>query len=131
VNLLDKKDWKAAERELKAAREAGIPEKDIAGFLKMAIDNQKWIWEYAFVIGCIIGAWLLGMILLYMVGLYLSKSTVRMIQSDPNIDVSKQRARNRFYRLVSSVAGIYYFISLPVVVMLAIALPLALIYGAD
>ena len=130
IEHLDNKDWKAAERELRAARKAGVPEEDLAGYLKMAIDNQKWIWEYAMITASLIGTWLLGMGFLYVMGLICSKSTLETIKSDPNVDMSRQRTKNRFYRFVVFAAGIYYYISLPMVVLCSIALPGALIYAA-
>ena len=130
IDLLDKKNWKAAEKELLAAKEAGIPEKDLAAFLKMAIDNQKWIWEYAMIIGCLILAWLVGMFCLYFVGRYLSLATLKTLKNDPNTDFSRQRSLNLLYRFVVFFAGVYYYGSLPIVVILAIALPLTLAYAA-
>lgn len=130
IDYLDRKDWAAAERELKAARDAGVPEEDIAAFLKLAIDNQKWIWEYAAIVGIILGAWLIGLVVLYAIGLFLSKSTLKTIKSDPNVDFSKQKFKNRAYRFVIWFAGIYYFLSLPIALLLSIALPVSLMYGA-
>lgn len=43
IMALKDANWKTAERELRKAKESGIPDESIAHWLKIAIDNQRWI----------------------------------------------------------------------------------------
>lgn len=131
VQAIEDGDWQAAERALKRAEQLGLPKESIAVLLRMAIDNQRWIWQYAQIIIAIIVIWLIGLGLLYLVGTWLSRSAVKAAERD---DATAQTARELqlrgFYRWVVGLAGIYYFISLPIILIVSIALPLALGYAA-
>ena len=123
-------DWKQAEQRLRKARELGVPEESIAQWLKMAIDNQKWIWEYAQLTFYMLVGWVAGLILLYVFGKLLSGLALRAVRrGDPGVVTVSQRVLRTIYRWLIDLAGLYYYLSLPLLVVLSIALPLTIAYA--
>jgi len=130
MQAIKDQDWATAEKELRKAEEMGVPSADVAVWLKMVIDRQKTIWEYAYYTMCVLLAWAGGLLLLFLAGKVLSAATMRSINRGDFGDISGgQRFPRRVYRAVVAFAGIYYYISLPIVVLLAIALPLSIGYA--
>ncbi|AMV24742.1 heat shock protein HtpX [Gemmata sp. SH-PL17] len=128
VQHLQNRDFKQAEESLQRARELGMPEESIAELMRVAIDNQKWIWEYAEVVGIAVAAWLVGLFALFLVGKVFSRRTLANLHRNPEGTTGDgwQRA---LYRRVIALAGLYYYLSLPMVVVVSIAVPLALGYA--
>lgn len=130
LRAIQDQDWKAAEGSLKKARELGMSDGSLAELLKLAIDNQKWIWQYAQLAFAVIVLWLCGLVALWVVGWILSRLTLRAIARG-HIEANSlpEQLVRRLYRVIVNLAGVYYFLSLPVVLLTAIALPLALGYA--
>lgn len=123
-------DYQQAEQSLRRARAMGMPEESVAHLLKIAIDNQRWVWQYAYATLYVVVAWLAGLAFLFLTGKTLSALTLRSLEytgadAASAFDLWLRRA----YRVVVNLAGLYYYLSLPVVVLLAIALPLSLGYA--
>ncbi len=130
IQAIKDQDWATAESALRKARAKGIPERDIGHWLKMAIDNQRWIWEYAWFGGYVLCAWLVGLLLLYLCGKMFSVITLGATErGDPARVSTIQATTRRIYRTLIVVAGLYYYLSLPMLVVVSIAMPLALAYG--
>ncbi|MCS7469716.1 DUF1559 domain-containing protein [Stieleria sp. ICT_E10.1] len=129
-SLMDE-DWQSAEIALRNAKALGLSDESIAQMLKVAIDNQKWVWEYAEITFWIIMVWLIGLVAIYLLGLLLSRFTLKAIEQD-QLDARSFATRliRRVYRAVVTVAGVYYYISLPVILVCAVALPLTIGYAA-
>lgn len=127
VQHLQDRDFQQAEAALQRARELGMPEESVAELLRVAIDNQKWIWEYAGAVGIAVAAWLLGLFALFLVGKWLSRRTLKHLHRNP--EGTGDRRQRALYRRVIGVAGVYYYLSLPMVVIVAVATPLALGYA--
>ena len=97
----------------------------LAQLLKMAIDNQRWIWQYAKILTGLVVVWLAGLALIVVVGRYLSRRTLRIIRDGDQLSLTAaDRWTRSAYRAIVSLASLYYFISLPVMLFLSIALPL-------
>jgi tetratricopeptide (TPR) repeat protein len=129
VRRLQDRDFAGAEASLQRARELGMPEESIAELLKTAIDNQKWIWEYALGLSMVVGVWLLGLVFLYLAGKRFSKRTLAGLRADPVASVAGDVRMRRWYRRLIGLASVYYYVSLPIVVCVSIALPLTLGYA--
>ena len=120
-------DWMRAERQIHEARRLGLPAPVVDGFLNAGVRRnarvQRAIWGSA----GLIGAWLAGLMFLFAVGKGLSRRTLRSIEarSDAAGVTAAERSLRQTYRRVIAVAGSFYYISLPFV-MLAIALFMAL-----
>jgi Zn-dependent protease with chaperone function len=130
VRAVKDQDWRAAERALRRARDLGMSDDSLAQLLKIAIDNQRWIWQYAKILAVLVVVWFAGLGVIVVVGRYLSRRTLRIIREGGNLSLTAaDRWMRTAYRAIVSLASLYYFISLPVMLFLSIALPLALGYA--
>ena len=78
-----------------------------------------------------VGLWAAGLAALAGVGIVLSKATLRQIQrSDPSRPIAvREQTLRRLYRWVLNVAGLYYYISLPLVFIGVIVVAAGIILG--
>lgn len=129
VQHLQNRDFKQAEEALRRSRELGMPDESVAELLRVAIDNQKWIWEYAAVVGVAVGAWLFGLVALFVVGKLLSRRTLANLHREAAGAAAGDRWQRALYRRVITLAAGYYYLSLPMVLVVSIATPLALGYA--
>lgn len=80
-------------------------------------------WSFVHTTTWVVGAWVVGLLALCGLGYALSKITLRQIgRADVNLSVTPGEHRLRkIYRSVLNIAGLYYYVSLPIVVVLVIA----------
>ncbi|MES2789346.1 MAG: tetratricopeptide repeat protein [Planctomycetota bacterium] len=130
LRAIQDQEWKAAEGAFLKAKSLGMSDGSLSELLKLAIDNQRWIWLYSQLIFEVIVAWLFGLLALWLVGWLLSSMTLSAIEKG-HVDANSmsERLTRRLYRIVVNLAGVYYFLSLPVLVLTAIILPLSLSYA--
>lgn len=123
--------WIRAEDEILKARDLGLPAEAAQSFLDSGIHRVAFRWRAIRNTALTVGAWALGLVTLFVAGWALSRATLHRIEhSDPRIPISDGEKRLRkTYRVVLNLAGIYYYISLPVVVLLVIAVAVALVGG--
>jgi Zn-dependent protease with chaperone function len=126
-------NYQSAEAALKKAEALGIPRESINEYLKLAIDGQKWVWEYAQIALVALVAWAVGLILIVSVGRILSalslRSAAKALEDGRSKVTAVERALRIAYRWTIGIAGLYYYVSLPMVVVLAISLPLTIGYA--
>lgn len=126
INLANEGDFDAAEKEIKTAENMGLPP-EMTGNVLAAIKKAKseryfGLGDY-FAYGVyLVGAWALGLAVLFVAGKILSAKTLRSIESsDPNdITGGGQAGLRSIYRKVITAAGIYYYLSQPVVMLLVV-----------
>lgn len=123
--------WIRAEDEIREARDLGLPAEAAQSFLDSGIHRAALFWRVIRNTSATIITWALGLVTLFVAGWALSRATLHRIeQSDPCIPISDGEKRLRkTYRVVLNVAGIYYYISLPIVLLLVIAAAVALVGG--
>jgi tetratricopeptide (TPR) repeat protein len=124
--------WATAKEEMERAGQMGLPAEDVERFLvETGIRSREKAWRYAYIAGFVVLAWALGMALLFVLGGILSKRTLKGLEAaDADTLVSHEHDRLRsLYRKVINVAGLYYYISIPVVILLVVGLSGAIIYG--
>ncbi len=126
IRLANDGDFDAAEAEVVKAQSLGMPAAT-AQELLTAIQTEKdnsyyWVWKYIRYGLYIVGAWILGLIVLFAAGKILSSKTLHSIEnSDPNdITGGGQDGLRNFYKKVVGIAGIYYYLSQPVVMFLVL-----------
>jgi Zn-dependent protease with chaperone function len=127
--MLDK-NWGRAERELKVAEGLGLPHEE-AERLRAAGIRSGTNWSRAGLIGFVLfGGWIFGLVSLFGLGFLLSKLTLRQVrQADVLAPVSAGEKRiRRLYRVVLNITGVYYYFSLPFVVVLVIGIVAGLFY---
>jgi Zn-dependent protease with chaperone function len=124
-------EWSTAEQEMRKAGEMGLPANVVEEFLGSGIHTRVVAWRYAYLALAAVVVWAVGLIALFIVGGILSKRTLRYLeQADPNTLTSKEHEKLRsIYRKVINIAGLYYYISIPVVIFLILAVTGAVVYG--
>jgi len=124
-------DWITAEDELLEAGRRGLPQEEVDTILAMGIHTRALAWRYTYYTLYLIAGWLVGLAVLFTVGKALSAATVRSVERvEPTQAITPvQRVLRKVYRLVIALAAVYYYLSLPIIVILSVALPASLIYG--
>ena len=123
--------WGKAAREIRRAENLGLSHEAAQAFLDSGVQSRATAWQLAGITGWVVLAWAAGLIVLFTLGVGLSKATLRQVEAaDPTVAVteSEQRLR-RTYRSVLNVAGAYYYVSLPVVLLLVIGVAAAVVIG--
>lgn len=123
--------WRLAAREIRRAEKLGLDSSVVQKFLDAGVQSRATGWTIAGGAAWTIGLWIGGLIALFLLGFALSKATLRQVErSDPNVPISPAEHRlRRIYRGVLNVAGIYYYISLPIVLVLVIGAVALAVYG--
>lgn len=123
--------WLEAEEELKKAESLGLPHEAVVALLDSGIGSRATVWRYAYYSLFLLAAWLIGLALLFLLGKAMSKKTLRWVEtSDPNADDPESQAGLRkWYRRLINLGGVYYYFSIPIVMLLTIAISGSLIYA--
>lgn len=88
-------------------------------------------WYYLFLSLYLVCMWGMGLMLLFALGKLFSNLTLRSIENaDPNGATSQNEISLRlWYKSLINIAGVYYYISLPVVMFLVVAVAGSILYG--
>jgi tetratricopeptide (TPR) repeat protein len=126
IRLANEGSFDAAEAELKQAESLGMP-REVTQEMFAAIEEAKsgsnyGLWKYFYYGAYLVGAWALGLLILFVAGKILSAKTLRSIEaSDPNdVTGGGQAGLRKVYKSLIGIAGIYYYLSQPVVMLLVI-----------
>ncbi len=124
-------DWLKAVAEINVAQSLGLPAEQAKAFLDSGVQSRATVWRYVYYSLALTGVWALGLLTLFGLGKALSNRTMRSLEtSDPNGAASDQEVSLRkLYRRLINVAGVYYYISLPFVVILVIAVTASVSYA--
>jgi tetratricopeptide (TPR) repeat protein len=124
-------EWSTAEQEMRTAGRMGVPAETVNAFLDSGIHTRVVAWRYTYIALGVVLAWALGLALLFLIGGMLSKRTLKNLETaDPQTLVSAEHEKmRRIYRKVINIAGLYYYLSIPVVIFLIIVVSGAVIYG--
>lgn len=124
-------DWVKSEDEVKQAQRLGLPAEVANQILASGIHTKATVWRYAYVTLYLVAVWIVGLMLLFVLGKVFSSTTLRWIETaDPNADVGGNNLSIRkYYRWLMNVAGVYYYISIPVVAVLVLATAGSVTYG--
>lgn len=133
IRLAMEGNYSEAENELQQAEKLGLPSES-AQVIRTGIErtqDQAYFglgkyFKYGFYL---VGAWILGLIVLFIVGKILSIKTLHSIENSDSNDITGggQAGLRKFYKTVINVAGIYYYLSQPIVMLLVITLTLGII----
>lgn len=124
-------DWEKAEAEVKTAQSLGLPAEVARQLLGSRDRTGEQVWDFLHYSLYFVGAWVIGLFLLFVLGKLFSNFTLRSIEeADPNGASSPQEVSLRgWYKRLINVAGVYYYISLPVVLFLVAAVAGSILYG--
>ncbi|HKQ76310.1 MAG TPA: tetratricopeptide repeat protein [Blastocatellia bacterium] len=124
-------DWEKAVEEINLARSLGLPAATAQRFLDSGVHTRAQTWRYVYYSLYFVGAWVVGLGLLFTLGKLFSNFTLRSIEeADPNgaTGAKEISLRSRYKRLIN-IAGAYYYISLPVVVFLVLLVAGSIFYA--
>jgi tetratricopeptide (TPR) repeat protein len=124
-------DWEKAEEEIKKAQSLGLPAENAQQFLDSGVHTRAQTWRYFYYALYLVGAWAVGLAALFALGKLFSNFTLRSIEeADPNgATRTKESSLRGWYKRLINVAGVYYYISLPVVMFLVLAVAGSILYG--
>ena len=124
-------EWLTAEREILQAEKLGLPHEATQAFLDSGVGSRARVWHYTYYSLGVVAVWVLGLLFLFLTGKYMSRVTLRSIETeDPNKPTSRsQMTLRQWYRRLINVAGLYYALSMPVVMFLVIAVAASITYG--
>ena len=124
-------EWITAEREILQAEKLGLPHQATQAFLDSGVGSRARVWHYTYYSLGIVAVWVLGLLFLFLTGKFMSRVTLRSIETeDPNQPASRsQMTLRQWYRRLINVAGLYYALSMPVVMFLVIAVAASITYG--
>jgi tetratricopeptide (TPR) repeat protein len=123
--------WLRAETEINKAEKLGLSHEAAQKFRDSGVHSRA-VWSRIVLdTALIVGAWVLGLGLLLGLGFLLSKLTLRQVeQADPLATITGgERRIRKLYRVVLNVAGVYYYISLPIVIVLVIGIVAVILYA--
>ncbi len=136
IRLAMEGNYSEAENEISQAENLGL-RKEPAEAIRLAIkENQDQAFfglgkytSYAYYGLLLFVFWALGLLGLFIGGKILSAKTLKSIEnSDPNdITGSEQAGFRKIYKNIINFAGIYYYISQPIVMLLVIATTLGIV----
>jgi tetratricopeptide (TPR) repeat protein len=137
IRLAMEGNFSESEVEMKQAESLGLPAETaqaIRSGIKKAEDESYFglggYFQYFYYAFSLVGIWALGLLGLFIGGKILSAKTLHSIEnSDPSdITGGGQADLRRLYKNVINFAGIYYYISQPIVMFLVITLTLGVIF---
>ncbi|MFL6230775.1 MAG: M48 family metalloprotease [Pyrinomonadaceae bacterium] len=125
-------NWSKADSEIKRAGQMGLPPAEVESFLsESGVSTHLLAWRSIYVALGVLTLWALGIAFMFVLGKALSRRTLRHLETaDPNAPVGEAEHRlRRLYRAVINVAGLYYYVSLPIVIVLVLGVTAGVIYG--
>ncbi len=118
--------WEKAESELLLARKLGFDQAEVDKALNGGVTSQAAISRWTRYGLYTLGVWLAGMAVLFVVGLGLSGMTLAIVQRTPAQEDARpglvELVVRSLYRLVIWLASVYFYISLPILLLLTVAL---------
>jgi tetratricopeptide (TPR) repeat protein len=126
------KQWATAEEEIRRAEGLGLSHDLARQFLDSGVHRRASEWRYATYVGYAVIGWMGGLTLLFLIGKILSRMTLRSVESTANSRTmvrSKDAGLRKIYRWLIQFAGWYYYISLPFVGILLIAVAASVFYA--
>ncbi|WP_343636257.1 M48 family metalloprotease [Fluviicola sp.] len=135
-------DPQKADKEIRIANKLGLPNEEMNAFLAANADytpynpdtgpssTESAIWNFLDILFVIVIAWISGIVLLYLVGIILSMITLRSIEQQiKNNDLQASSRLRKVYKILITTAGFYYYVSLPIIVVLVLAIGGGLVFG--
>jgi len=124
-------NWIASEDEIKKAERLGLPPQTAQAILNSGIHTRALVWRCIHYAAYLLAAWASGLLLLFLAGKIFSKMTLRFIEKlDPASATSAPTAAlRRYYRKLINIAGTYYYVSIPFVIFLVLAVSSGIVYG--
>jgi Zn-dependent protease with chaperone function len=126
--------WSAADEALSHAVANGLPADAAAEMReKSGVAGHMRVIRWAEIGGVVLVAWLVGLVLIFVLGLAMSRHTMAAVDRFDGKDRDAfARTTRRFrsaYGALIALAAVYYYISVPIVIAAVIVLAGAIVYG--
>ena len=123
--------WIRAEDEIKKAEHLELSPEAVKEFLDSGVHTRAVAWRWTYYSLYVVAVWACGLFLLFVTGKLFSVLTLRLIEkSDPNSHASTGQSQlRRSYRSLIAIAASFYYISIPVVIFLVLAVTGSILYG--
>ncbi len=123
--------WKKAYRETKEAEQLGLPQEAVQALMDSGIEENSRKFRYFNGLFLVIGIWLAGLLLLFVFGKILSNITMMSLEQKDASGQFKKLGNTwrNIYKAIINIAGVYYYLSLPIIIILLIGLVAALVYA--
>lgn len=131
VRLAMDESWIRAEGEIKKAEQMGLSPQAAKEFLDSGVHTRAVAWRWGYYSLYVVAAWACGLFLIFATGKLFSMLMLRFIEkSDPNSKASRAETQlRRSYRSLIAVAGSFYYVSIPIVIFLVLAVTGSILYG--
>lgn len=132
IALAQKESWEASERELLEAQSLGVPQEAIEEILAQGIRTHAAIerWKRRGIYTLV--AWLATLALLFLLGAFLSKTTLGAVartQNTGTFHVSRpEQTLRTLYRGVIAITSVYFYLSIPILLVIVLAAAGAFFY---
>ena len=127
---ITKEKWSDAHAEIKKAQAMGLPQDIVDQLMDSGVSNNILKIRIWIALGLITGIWVLGLLTLFLLGKFFSGATLRTIEKgelEAGSAHSGGKLRSAYKKLIMA-GSIYYYISLPVVLILVLAVTGGLIF---
>ena len=125
ISLAQQERWEESERELLISRELGMAQSDVEEILSQGVRLHARMYRWGRRGLIIVGAWAVGLGALFLLGVVLSKVTLRAVartQATGTFEIgSAERVVRGLYGLVIGITSTYFFMSIPVLFVLVLA----------
>lgn len=133
IGYAAQEEWSRADAALDKAVQLGLPAEAAADMRsKLGIEDRLATWRYVKIAGIVLGAWILGLGLIYFVGRFLSRRILGVIEralENPDALVTGTRGLRKAYAFSISAAAYYYFLSMPVLLAVVIGGAVAILWA--
>lgn len=130
--LAQDKRWERAERELLQSQALGMPAEAVQNALANGISSYARTMRTVRYTGYSVVGWLVGLAGLFLVGLLLSKLALRIaMRPQPEADARPgpgERVLRGLYRVVIGITALYYYISIPFLILIVLAATAGVFY---
>ena len=120
IAAMDEK-WEKSEAELLYSKRLGGDPKSIQTVLDLGVSRNARVMHFLRWGGISMLLWLLGLGLLFLAGTFLSRATLRSLNKTETIDLQvkpEERKIRSIYRWVITILSLYFYISIPFVILL-------------
>ncbi|MCF8255165.1 MAG: M48 family metalloprotease [Bacteroidia bacterium] len=124
-------EWSDAKREILEAKELGLEEESVERFLDGGINEHEERKSYFIYFLYVVGVWILGFLILYLGGILLSNYTLNAVEKEFKMHGAESLSKSikKVYTYLINVAGIYYYISLPIILVLLVLVVIGIGYA--
>ena len=121
------KNWIKAKEEIDLAKKYGLSEEAVNDFLSSGVKTHLIIKTYTYSFLWIFLFWVSGMLILFIAGKFLSQTVMNSIDDISKIENISGSVKST-YKWLINIGGIYYYFSLPIILILIVCLVAGLTY---